>query len=375
MPRYILECCVFYFISNLVFAFLSRLFCVFPCPPMSSKEKDDAVGTCELDLNNPCPSDHVGSDGEENDNDFRDERSPEERGEAGEDIPWEKRYEKLWVEVEKREVKSNFRNVAGELKEKFGELLKSRCPVKDLTEKEQAMAESTSAEEESSDEEEGEVIVRPMARARSTVLLTIPEQRESGLEDSVTESTDKSVCEDRVQVCERPTNESSNCQGPDLLTDEECRSPSTQFTAAQRDGSIDHVTTAFTNDRAMPDDTFLQDEAKLGPFKKPHLDPIWKHNANLDEAEKNHANSDEDPEEFTKSSLNRRSASVSGVSDEELEEDMERFKLEVGVLKVVFLDLEKEKAQLQKEVEDGRLSHSRLDRLSFSAFYPCTTVN
>lgn len=346
---------------------------------MPSKEKDDAVGTCELDLNNPCPSGHVGSDSEEKDNDFRDERSPEERGEAGDDIPWEKRYEKLWVEVEKREVKSNFRNVAGELKEKFGELLKSRCPVKDLTEKEQAMAESTSAEEESSDEEEGEVIVRPMARARSTVLLTIPEQRESGLEDSLTESTDKSVCEDRLQVCERPTSESSNCRGPDLLTDEECRSSSTQFTTAQRDGSIDHVTTAFANDRAMPDvDTFLQDEAKLGPFKKPHLDLIWKHNAaNLDEAEKNHANSDEDPEEFTKSrppSLNRRSASVPGVSDEELEEDMERFKLEVGMLKFVFLDLEKEKAQLQKEVEDGRLSHSHLDRFSFSTFYPCSTV-
>ncbi|MGH0159669.1 UNVERIFIED_CONTAM: hypothetical protein FKN15_053200 [Acipenser sinensis] len=38
-------------------------------------------------------------------------------------------------------------------------------------------------------------------------------------------------------------------------------------------------------------------------------------------------------------------------SDEELEGDMQRFKNEVGMLKVVFLALEKEKAQLQKEVE------------------------
>lgn len=340
---------------------------------MASKEKDDSVDSCELDINNPCPSGHVGSESEEKDTDIRDERSTEE-GEVGVDIPWEKRYEKLWVEVEKREVKSNFRNVAGELKEKFGELLESRCPIKDITEKEQAMADSSSAEESS--DEEGEVIVRPTARARSTVLLTIPEQRESGLDDSVTESTDKSMSEDRIKGCERPASEISMCQESDLLTEEGCRCPSPQRTTAQRHGSIGHVTTVFTNDRTTPPvpDT-LQDEVKLAPFKKPHLDLIWKHNtANLDEAEKNHANSEEgDPEEFTKlhsPSLIRRLASVPGVSDKELKEDMERFKLEVGMLKVVPLDLEKEKAQLQKEVEDGRPSHSCLNCLSFSTFYP-----
>ncbi|XP_078075977.1 ankyrin repeat domain-containing protein 26 isoform X3 [Mustelus asterias] len=40
--------------------------------------------------------------------------------------------------------------------------------------------------------------------------------------------------------------------------------------------------------------------------------------------------------------------------DEELEEDMQRFKNEVGMLKVVFLALEKKKAQLQKEVEERK---------------------
>ncbi|KAM9352318.1 ankyrin repeat domain-containing protein 26 [Symphorus nematophorus] len=316
------------------------------------KEKDDAVGTCELDLNNPCPSGHVGSDSGEKDNDLRDQRSPEERGEAGDDVPWEKRYEKLWVEVEKKEAKSTFMNVASELKEKFGEVLKSRCPAKDVTEEEQA-----SGEEESSDEEEGEVIVRPTARARSTVLLTIPEQRESGLEDSVTESSDKSACENRMQTCERPASGSSICQEPDLLTDEECRSTSPQLTTAQRDSSIAQVTTAFTNDHTIlvsVVDTFLKEEAKFGPNQKPHLDFICEDNtANRNEPEKNNASSEEDPEEFTKSrppSLSRRSASVPGVSDEELEEDMERFKLEVGMLKGVILDLEKEKAQLQKEI-------------------------
>ncbi|AWP08092.1 putative ankyrin repeat domain-containing protein 26 isoform 5 [Scophthalmus maximus] len=171
------------------------------------KENDDAGYTCELDLNSRWQSGRVGSDRGENCTDLRDRRSPEERGEEGNGVPWEKRYEKLWVEVEKREVKSTFKNVAGELKEKFGELLESRCPAEDVAGEEQATADSTSEEEASSDEDEGEIIVRPAARARSTVLLTIPEQRESGLEDSMTESTDNSLCEDALQTHTSNTQE------------------------------------------------------------------------------------------------------------------------------------------------------------------------
>ncbi|XP_071349150.1 ankyrin repeat domain-containing protein 26 isoform X2 [Trachinotus anak] len=305
------------------------------------KEKDDARDTCELDLNNPRPSGCVGSDRGEKDIDFRDQHSPEEGGEVGDGIPWEKRYEKLWVEVEKREVKSTFKNVAGELKEKFGELLKSRCPAEDVAE-EQATTDCTSAEE-SSDEEEGEIIVRPAARARSTVLLTIPEQRESGLEDSLTESADNSLCEDRMQAC-RPlsVSDSNMHQEPDLLTEDvlgACRSPSSQLTTAKRESNIDQATTALTVGQTIPISdvgcsSFLKDERKLGAFHKQQMDLILKDKtAYVDEAEKNNASSEADPEEITKSCpplLSRRSASIQGVSDEELEEDMERFKLEVG---------------------------------------------
>ncbi|XP_040894532.1 ankyrin repeat domain-containing protein 26 isoform X2 [Toxotes jaculatrix] len=302
------------------------------------KEKDDAGDTYELDLNNPQPSSHMGFDRGEKDNDFRDECSPEEGGEADDDVPWEKRYEKLWVAVEKREVKSTFKNVAGELKEKFGELHKSRCPAEGVAEEDQATAESTSAEEESSDEEEGEIIVRPTARARSTVLLTIPEQRESGLEDSATESTENSLCEDRMQVSQPPVSDSSMHQEPNPLPDDalrECRSPSSQLTTTQRESNIDRATTAFTDGHTIPISDvdcspFLKDETKL----QQQMDLILKNkSADVDEAEKNNARSEEDPEEITKSlppSISRRSASVPGVSDEELEEDMERFKLEVG---------------------------------------------
>ncbi|XP_042267336.1 ankyrin repeat domain-containing protein 26 isoform X5 [Thunnus maccoyii] len=277
------------------------------------KEKDDALDTCELDVNNPYPSGQMGSDSEEKDNEFKDQHSSEEKGKAGGDVPWEKRYEKLWVEVEKREVKSTFKNVAGQLKELF----KSRCTAEDVTEEEQATAESTSAEEESSDEEEeGEVIVRPTARARSAVLLTIPEQRESGLEDS--ESTDPPASDDVL---------------------EESRSPSPQPTTAKRDSNLNPATAAFTDAHTRPVSdvdrrSFIKDEDKLGPFRKQQLEVILKDTPdNPYETEKNLVSSEEDPEEFAKSkprSLRKRPASVPGVPDEELEEDFERFKFEVS---------------------------------------------
>lgn len=318
----------------------------FLCPPMPSKEKDDAVDSRELDLNY---SGHRGSDSGAKELEVRGQDIPKNRGE---DIPWEKRYEKLWVEVEKKEAKSTFMNVAEELKEKFGELFKSRRPAESLTE-EQATAGSP--EEESSDDEEGEVIVRPTARARSTVLLTIPEQRESGLEDS--ESTDNSLSEDRMAASISSFNEE-----PDLLTDDALESPSSQHTAEHKD-SVDNIypsTRAFSNDRATPvgiDHSLLwRDETEQ------HVNPILKDTtAHLSEAEKHSASSEDDFEEFTRTqppSLRRRSASIPGVSDEEVEDDKKRFKFEVGMLKAVFFNLEKEKSQLQKEVEDGRPSHT-----------------
>ncbi|XP_054865214.1 titin homolog isoform X3 [Amphiprion ocellaris] len=311
------------------------------------QEKDDVVGRCESDLNKSV---RVGSDNGEQDEEFRDQCSPEERGNVSDDAPWEKRYEKIWVEVEKREVKSTFKNVAGELKEKFGELFKSRHPAENITEE-----ETTSAEEESSDEEEGEIIVRPMARARSTVLLTIPEQRESGLEDSAAESTDNSVCEDRMQHCEQPASDSSIHQEPDLLTDDPLEFPSPQLTTVQRENTDNkkHTSKTFTDGHTIPmyagdHNSVLKNETKQ------HIDPALKDTtADLSEAE-------DDLEELKVSqppSLRRCSASVPGVSDEELEEDMERFKLEASK------DTTTTTMQVQKSSASWDTGHTALEEV------------
>lgn len=178
----------------------------FFCLLITSKDNKDAEGGCEFSLHNLGPA---GSDTEEQDDDDLKEKS-------GGDKPWEKRYENLWVELEKKEVKSSFKSVAGELKEKFGEMLNSGS----LSEK--ASPASSSADDDSSEEVDEEVIVGPAARATSTVLLT----RQEG---SALGPPDHSMCEERWQDCDQAVRDHKSA----LLTADVPGASSSQLSAAQ----------------------------------------------------------------------------------------------------------------------------------------------
>ncbi|XP_067235689.1 ankyrin repeat domain-containing protein 26 isoform X8 [Chanodichthys erythropterus] len=151
----------------------------------------------------------------------------DEHDENTDEIPWEERYEKIWVENEKKETKSQYKNVAAELKEKFGEL--EHKELGDLLEQEWKETQQDNEKEEEevekeadgddSSEEEGEPIVRPTARARSAILLPIPEQRESGLEDSQSESVHRTVSVE-VSDAELPNDQHNPQIIPDALADE-----------------------------------------------------------------------------------------------------------------------------------------------------------
>ncbi|XDV53465.1 hypothetical protein PO909_021956 [Leuciscus waleckii] len=151
----------------------------------------------------------------------------DEQDEKTDEIPWEERYEKIWVETEKKETKSQYKNVAAELKEKFGEL--EHKEPGDLLEQEWQQAQQKDeeeikevekeADEDDSSEEEGEPIVRPIARARSAILLPIPEQRESGLEDSQSESVHRTVSVE-VSDAELPSDQHNPQIIPESLTNE-----------------------------------------------------------------------------------------------------------------------------------------------------------
>lgn len=276
------------------------------------------------------------SDGKHEEEELGDEPGP-----VAEAVPWEKRYEKLWVEVEKRQVKSNYKNVACELKEKFGELL---TPVASAGEDE----ERDEPEEDSSDEEEGEVIVRPTARARSTVLLAIPEQRESGLEDS--ESLDRSTWEDsKVQVQVQVQEEqSSSCHGPDPSSNYQ-QSPRTNRTSSSlQPGSRNKF---LQHEKEQPGYLCQGNTASPRLAEKKPKDP--------EDPADPEGSSKSQPPSIISHAAPVQEASLKGLEeDEEVEEEVEdeqekRLKLGVATPKVLLQGSKKENCGLQREVEEA----------------------
>ncbi|XP_036374400.1 uncharacterized protein si:ch211-272n13.3 [Megalops cyprinoides] len=215
-------------------------------PEEEQHKEKNVFDTSELNVSSPY---HIGTVDSET------QANPEEiggcvgggAGKEQQEVTWDKRFEKIWVEIEKREVKSQFKSVAAELKEKFGETVPKESvlgagrkegeeeeeeeeekealvrtaeegPGQNLggasREEEQEEAVDRTAEEESSEEEE---IVRPAARAKSAALLPIPEQRESGLEDSVTEPAEsprsEGKAEPRGDTPQNPVSAESSQQG------------------------------------------------------------------------------------------------------------------------------------------------------------------
>lgn len=296
---------------------------------MPSKGNNGALDKCEVGPSKPFPSGPVDTDSSQKSNVFKDELKTEETAEGLDNLP-EKDCENLWVEVENRELKPSIRIVADHLSEKFEELLHP------LSAEKKAAAESASAGEELSDEDVN-------AEARSKDDFSTSTQKESKLQNS----NDKSAYKDGLGVQDCPTSLNSWHQDPDEVTEEEQRASSSNYTREQKDISRPGVSRVT----------------------KTHVDVNWKDNfANTDKTVRSQTNkTPTDLEEGMRSLpplLNRNPTSVSRISDEELEEDVQRFKHEVGKLKAAFRDREKEHPHLQKEVEDDCV-----DCLTVLAFY------
>ncbi|RXM30151.1 Ankyrin repeat domain-containing protein 26 [Acipenser ruthenus] len=244
-------------------------------------------------------------------------------------VPWEERYEKIWVENEKREVKSHYKDVAAELKKKFGEICleQSRAPSSISTH----LRVDLNNEDDSSDEDE---IVHQMAKTQSGILQPILEQ-ESRLEDSITEPSKPELKGSKIP--DKAVN--SNKQAEHLSKEDE--------------NEIQPLIQKRENDVAGYD-TDLDSDSEQCAEEKPkcRLDGSGSSvENNTNPGHSKNSKEDDKYQDFVKTGQKKTPLSECAPaskypSDEELEGDMKRFKNEV-----VFLALEKEKAQLQKEVE------------------------
>ncbi|XP_058263435.1 ankyrin repeat domain-containing protein 26 isoform X3 [Hemibagrus wyckioides] len=178
-------------------------------------EERETLGGLEVDLSSPCQLPHTESQAPEGQ---VEEKEEDNENTSFHENTWEQRYEKIWVEIEKKETKSQYKNVAAELKERFGEIeQKERRKNKETNEEANEDVTKDSvipqvASEEDSSEEEEELIVRPTTLAKIVRLLPIPEQRESGQEESYSEdppSNDLAKHKDIQQHCLETLNETA----------------------------------------------------------------------------------------------------------------------------------------------------------------------
>ncbi|XP_061750577.1 ankyrin repeat domain-containing protein 26-like isoform X1 [Nerophis ophidion] len=233
------------------------------------QEKDDVLESCD-----PHTTAYMAPDGGDNSSDVRNQKSAEAR--SNDVALLETQNENLWEELEQKEVKPTFGRAADSLKE-----TKANLP------------------EESSDEEDGKVILRPNARARRLVRLSVPKHEESGSQDS--EAADNSQSEEKM-----PEEEPILCETPQAL--------------AAKELSI-----------------AISDGARHGPC----------HNLNPEEPERSRTTSNKNPKELPKSKHlwpSRLSASSLVVSDEDSKEDMFKHRGDEDCL-------EGHEGKLQKEVD------------------------
>ncbi|XP_026504510.1 ankyrin repeat domain-containing protein 7 isoform X2 [Terrapene carolina triunguis] len=305
---------------------------------------------------------------------------------------WEERYEKMWVENEKREVKTNFKSITAELKQMFGEITGNE--FQKTTPMEGTLQDGFSEELESIHEAPHN-LTKPTSRieGRSECmdLCSVLEQKESSNENVISYALNSSshehpnqysirLCESDNKPCTEPiwnANEegfTNNAESTKVAVNKEREDQiAAMETEENVDGNISNLENSpgyslkhslkesILDKRAnIPDvvrpvstddkSTFLA-VAKIKRGKDSHYfnDNIPKDcfvgnpKTSNTEIESNLGNSRQSHDETLKRPL-----------DEELEQDMERFKNEVGMLQIVFLALEKEKVQLQKEVEEEK---------------------
>ncbi|CAM4493171.1 unnamed protein product [Caretta caretta] len=299
---------------------------------------------------------------------------------------WEERYEKMWVENDKREVKTNFKSITAELKKMFGEIKE----VQQTTPMEGTLQDGFSEELESIHKAPHN-LTKPTSRIEERSefmdLCSVLEQKASSNENVISYALNSSshehpnqyiirLCENDNKLCTEHVwnvNEegfTNNAESTKVAVNKE---RGDQIAAMEIEENVDGNISDLENSpgcsqkhslkesildkRAnIPDDVrpvSTDDKSTLLAVAKNKLgkDTCYFNDIPKDCFVGNPKTSNTEIESNLGNSRQSCDETLKRLLDEELEQDMERFKNEVGMLQIVFLALEKEKVQLQKEVE------------------------
>ncbi|XP_056195454.1 uncharacterized protein LOC130149633 [Falco biarmicus] len=285
--------------------------------------------------------------------------------------PWEERYERMWVENEKRELKTNFKNITAELKQLFGEinetgrttsLVEEMSKVGFSDELKSSHVVSSHATESSNNLESkvefgdtkltrgGKV---PKMEIVIPTLGVLSDQNNLNANMEDTWSTDEEDCTNNIDDTKVPLAKGEEKKMPTMEVEENengssrnvVGGPEYSLRYSLKPSLLDDISNIiptirpvstcdenalFVTERELGKDSGFNDDVPRDCFIDNRIGET--------EMEGLFANAQQ-----AHSMLQRN-------LDEELQQDIERFKGKVGMLQIVFLALEKEKVQLQKEV-------------------------
>lgn len=284
--------------------------------------------------------------------------------------PWEERYEKMWVENEKRELKTNFKNITAELKQLFGENEAERTAslVKEIPEDgfgEELKSShiiscpvTESSNKLESQGEFGDIKLRlggkvPKMEVVFPSLGVHPDQNRLKTNVEDTWNTDEEAGINNVDNRKVSLAKGEKKKMPTMETEENDngnsknaeQGPAYSLRHSLKSSILGDISNILPKIRPVctsDENAHSVTEMKLKKYSG-FNDDIPKDcliNSNIGETET----------ESLFGSAQESCDTLERNLDEELKRDMERFKIKVGMLQTVFLALEKEKVQLQKEV-------------------------
>ncbi|XP_073507998.1 ankyrin repeat domain-containing protein 26 isoform X3 [Phyllobates terribilis] len=237
------------------------------------------------------------------------------------DPTWEEKYENLWVDQEKKDVKSHFKDITAELKQKFGEM----CNRK------KSSAKTNKSQDGSMyrlDNGGIDIAEEKLASSSEKLPLAAEFKKPSIVTSSLSVNRESKVSETNYSIKQhdKAQEHDSDNKGLGPLVEKDYHSPSDPIPPMQK-----HL----GNNLSLPSKKIMNNVSNPSP----KISGIRYKHAERNEAAGKH---DGAPHQFT--SDPRRNP------DTQLDKEMRRFKDEVGMLQMVFLNLTREREQLQKEV-------------------------
>ncbi|XP_063783288.1 ankyrin repeat domain-containing protein 26 isoform X2 [Pseudophryne corroboree] len=286
------------------------------------------------------------------------------------EIPWEEKYEQMWVASEKKDVKSHFKDITAELKQKFGENSRSnKKPVsknKKSLEKLECSLNLHAGDKHSALDKQSTVSVEhnPVHELQKpscivTVPLTVHKESESLEVSGSSQRSNSTESTSHKQTVHKSNIVEFGADHAPLVAEE--KHPSFRNNGSELTFPMQsHLGSTFSlssegqeKDLINPSsvklgDILLHAENNVPSLKNGNKTQQYKDFSQHPSNERHHLPSRLEGENASRSfSFEMPNESL----DKQLEQDMRRFKNEVGMLQMVFQNLTQERTELQKEAE------------------------